>query len=164
MTPSRAELLDALKETRGEVLDGLRKIPAEEFEKGRYENGWNARQILAHMASVEWTYPRLIDIARGVEPKKKPDKPKSSDSTGGILSYNDRQVAKREGLSVDELLEEFESNREETIRAVENVEEELLTKEVQSAGGLVGPLTQVMHFVAVDHVRGHLQDILQEFT
>jgi hypothetical protein len=163
MTPTRTELLDALKETRGEVLEGLRKIPAEDFEQGRYENGWNARQILAHLASIEWTYPRLIDIARGVEPKKKPDKPKTPDS-GGILSYNDRQVAKREDLSVDELLGEFERNREETIRAMENVEEELLTKEVRSAGGFVGPLTQVMHFVAVDHVRAHLSDILQEST
>jgi hypothetical protein len=163
MTPTRDELLEALQQTRGEVLDQLQKMPAVEFEQGRYENGWNARQILAHLASIEWTYPRLIDIARGVEPKKKPDAP-SKPSSGGIVSYNDRQVAKREGLSVDELLEEFERNREATIKAVGEAEEELLTKEVRTAGGFEGPLTQVMQWVAVDHVRAHLADIVQEVT
>ena len=38
---------------------------------------------------------------------------------GGNDSYNDRQVAKRAGASVDELLAEFEKNRAATIQAVE---------------------------------------------
>ena len=39
-------------------------LPPARLEEGRYENGWNGRQILAHIASIEWSYPRLIDIAR----------------------------------------------------------------------------------------------------
>ena len=63
--PSKAELLERLKASRDHVLATVRALPAASLEQGRYENGWNGRQILAHVASAEWTYPRLIDIARG---------------------------------------------------------------------------------------------------
>src|SRR6202008_2958393 len=44
---------------------------------------------------------------------------------GGNDSYNDRQVAKREHLTVAELLAEFEKNRAATIQAVEAADEPL---------------------------------------
>src|SRR5437879_13582774 len=62
--PSKAELLARLTASRDHVVATVRALPAEALERGRYENGWNGRQILAHVASIEWTYPRLIDIAR----------------------------------------------------------------------------------------------------
>jgi hypothetical protein len=37
--------------------------------------------------------------------------------------------------------------------------EEEFGRRVRSAGGTVGPLGDVMWFVAVDHVRGHLADL-----
>ena len=61
--PSKQELLDALRASRDEVLATVRALPPARLEEGRYENGWNGRQILAHVASIEWSYPRLIDIA-----------------------------------------------------------------------------------------------------
>ena len=62
--PSKAELLHALHTSRDEVVALVRGLPPERLEEGRYENGWNGRQILAHIASIEWSYPRLIEIAR----------------------------------------------------------------------------------------------------
>ncbi len=61
---SKAELLDALRTSGQEAAAKLQELPAETFEEGRSENGWNGRQILAHIASIEWTYPRLLDVAR----------------------------------------------------------------------------------------------------
>jgi hypothetical protein len=78
---------------------------------------------------------------------------------GGNDAYNDRQVAKREGKTVAELLAEFESNRAATIRAVEAADEELLSRRIRSAGGVVGPLATVFHQIAVTHVLGHARDI-----
>src|SRR5262249_58496213 len=63
-TRTKAELLEALQASRDEVIAIVRTLPPEQLEEGRYENGWTGRQILAHIASIEWTYPRLIDIAR----------------------------------------------------------------------------------------------------
>jgi hypothetical protein len=171
--PTRQELIEALRSNGDEVLTKLRAAPAERLEEGRYENGWNARQILAHVASIEWTYPRLIDIARGADAPKaeKPPEVRRTEpqdaagvatrtARGGILSYNDRQVDKRADASVADLLDEFEKNRAATIAAVESADDALLQREIRSAGGITGPLAGVINAVAVLHVRGHLNDIL----
>jgi uncharacterized protein (TIGR03083 family) len=155
--PTKAELLRALRDSREEVLRLVRALPPERLEDGRYENGWNGRQILAHIASIEWTYPRLIDIARTPPPAD--DTLPTRTMRGGNDSYNDRQVAKRERMSVAELLDEFEQNRAATIRAVEAADEDLFGRQIRSAGGVVGPLALVFHLVAVDHVLGHARDI-----
>ena len=158
-------LLEALRTSRDEVLTLVRALPAERLEEGRYENGWNGRQILAHIASIEWSYPRLIDIARdAASPPPAPAATPAADPPtrsmrGGNDAYNDRQVAKRAHLSVAELLDEFERNRAATIAAVEAADERLFGQQIRSAGGVVGPLAEVFHQVAVAHVLGHTRDI-----
>lgn len=159
--PSRAELLDALRTSRDEVLAIVRALPPERLEEGRYEAGWNGRQILAHIASIEWTYPRLLDVAREAPPVEAPAEGELATRTmrGGNDAYNERQVAKRAHLTVADLLAEFDRNRAATIRAVEAVDEALLARRIRSAGGIVGPLATVLYQVAVLHVLAHARDI-----
>ena len=164
--PSKTELLDALRASRDEILEIVRALPPERLEDGRYENGWNGRQILAHLASIEWTYPRLIDIARTAPATDAaPSTSQTADllptrtMRGGNDAYNDRQVAKRAHLSAAELLAEFERNRAATILAVETADEHLFARRIRSAGGVIGPLATVFHQVAVVHVLGHGRDL-----
>jgi len=160
--PSRAELLAALRRSGDEVTRIVRALPPERLEEGRYEGGWNGRQILAHLASIEWTYPRLLDIARqGSEEAATggTTDPPTRAMRGGNDAYNERQVARRAHLGVAELLAEFERNRAATIQAVEAADEALLARRIRSAGGVVGSLAQVLHQVAVVHVLGHARDI-----
>ena len=173
---SKSELLEALRSSGETALERLRALPPEQFETGRYEGGWNGRQILAHFASIEWTYPRLLDLAKQGAPPAAPEKPQevrrtapeetsarsSAPARGGIDSYNERQVEKRANASVDELLAEFEKNRAATIAAVEAADESMLTTPIRSAGGITGALSQVVYSVAVQHVVGHAGDILGE--
>ena len=156
--PSKAELLAALRSSRDEVLALVRGLSSGQLEEGRYENGWNGRQILAHIASIEWSYPRLIDIAR-TPPAPANDALPTRSMKGGNDAYNDRQVAKRADRSVAELLAEFEANRAATIQAVEGADPALFAVRIRSAGGIVGPLATVFHQVAVAHVLGHAKDI-----
>jgi hypothetical protein len=158
--PSKSELLAALRRSGDEVVRIVSGEPAERLGEGRYENGWNGRQILAHIASIEWTYPRLIDVARSPTPLA--DEAPTRAMRGGNDAYNDRQVAKRAHLSAAELLEEFERNRAATIQAVEAADEELFTRRIRSAGGVVGSLAEVFYQVAVLHVLGHARDIAGE--
>ncbi len=175
---TKAELLEALRSSGQEALGKLRALAEPEFERGRYENGWNGRQILAHIASIEWTYKRLLDVAqeapppasnappataevRRTEPGEAPNVPTRT-AQGGVDSYNERQVAKRADASVTELLDEFERNRAATIAAVEGADEALLTRPIRSAGGITGSLAGVLNAVAVLHVRAHTRDILAE--
>lgn len=163
--PSKGELLAALRASRDEVLGIVRAVPPDSWEEGRYENGWNARQILAHLASIEWTYPRLIEIAREAPATGSGSAdlaggaPPTRSMRGGNEAYNDRQVAKRAHLSPADLLAEFERNRAATIAAVEAAEEDLLVRPIRSAGGVTGPLAVVFNQVAVLHVLGHARDI-----
>jgi len=166
-TLSKAALLDRRRESRESAIAKLRSIPPEEFEKGRYEGGWNGRQILAHIASIEWSYPRLIDVAREAAEPKRAQAPQETSSEppqraprGGINDYNERQVAKRVDATVGELIAEFESNRATTIAALEAADEALLGTVIRAAGGgNTGPLADVINAVAVLHVAGHVNDI-----
>ena len=161
---SKTELLEELRASQHDLLDRLGALPEDRFEQGRYEGGWNARQILAHVASIEWTYPRLIDIARQGAPAGAGQKKSGGSSTrtmrGGIDDYNERQVEKRAQASVAELLAEFKKNRDATIEAVEKEDEALLQVHIRSAGGIPGPLARVIFMVAVAHVAGHVNDIV----
>jgi hypothetical protein len=164
--PAKGELLEALRASRDRVLALVRAVPPAALEEGRYEGGWNGRQILAHLASIEWTYPKLLDLAReapapaaGAPPDGSVPAAPTRGMTGGTDAYNERQVAKREHLSVAELLAEFERNRAATISAVEAADEDLLARRIRSAGGLVGSLAAVLSLVAVTHVLGHARDI-----
>jgi hypothetical protein len=156
--PSKADLLEALRASRDEVVALISSLPPARLEEGRYESGWNGRQILAHIASIEWSYPRLIEIAR-TPPADESAPPPTRTMKGGNDSYNDRQVAKREHLTVAQLLAEFEGNRAATIAAVEAADEALFARRIRSAGGVVGPLALVFHQIAVAHVLGHARDI-----
>jgi len=162
--PTKAELLAALRASADELLSSLRALPESEFEQGRYENGWNGRQILAHVAAIEWTYPRLLEVGRqaaaGRPAETAADGLATRTAQGGIDAYNARQVAKRTDVPVTELLAEFERNRATTIAAVAAVDEALLQTPIRSAGGVTGALAAVLHSVAVQHVRGHTRDIL----
>jgi uncharacterized damage-inducible protein DinB len=166
MIASKAELLDKLRTSGDQVVSKLRALPPDSFEQGRYESGWNGRQILAHIASIEWTYPRLIDIAREAESPKPAEAPKevSADpatrpARGGINDYNERQVEKRAQMSVAELIDEFERNRATTIAAFEHADESLLGQPIKSAGGITGPLADVVTMIAIAHVDQHARDI-----
>ncbi|HUP34323.1 MAG TPA: DinB family protein [Candidatus Limnocylindria bacterium] len=156
--PTKRELLAALAASRDEVIALVRALEPARLEEGRYENGWNGRQILAHIASIEWSYPRLIDIAR-TPPAPVEQAPPTRAMKGGNDAYNDRQVAKREGMTAAQLLAEFEANRAATIQAVEAADEALFARRIRSAGGVVGPLATVFHQIAVAHVLGHARDI-----
>lgn len=175
-TPTKAQLLDALRATGDEAVASLRALDAAAFEQGRYENGWNGREILAHVASIEWTYARLIDVARqapaGAQPAASGEvrrtTPEESGGLatrpmrGGVDDYNARQVEKRAAATVAELLDEFAANRAKTIAAVEAAEESLLATPIRSAGGITGPLSGVLAAVAVEHVVMHVADITGE--
>ncbi|MEO8457153.1 MAG: maleylpyruvate isomerase N-terminal domain-containing protein [Chloroflexota bacterium] len=164
---TKAELLDKLREGEKSLVDQLSKLPATAFDGGVYENGWNGRQILAHIAAIEWTYPKLIDVAKS-PPAPKPaatEKPKTDLPTraagGGIDSYNDRSISRYADKSAQELLEIFRENRKTTIATIEAEDDAVFAMPVKSAGGITGPLANVINMVAIMHVSGHVNDIVK---
>lgn len=166
---SRDQLISGLRASEQQLVDALASIDAANLETGCYENGWNARQVLAHVASIEWTYAKVLDLAKSGEtddavaaggPPPQSSTSYNAPASGPILSYNDRQVEKRASMSVTELLDEFRQNRARTLAAIESADDGLLATPVQSAGGIKGPASNVLQALAVGHVMLHLTDIL----
>ena len=159
MTSSKAELLADLRLSGDTAIRKLRAFDARRLDAGRYENGWNGRQILAHIAAIEWTYGRLVELAR--QPATEPSTgERQADVRGGMDGYNARQVEKRATASVEELLLELEENRRKTIAAVEEADDALFDVPVRSAGGRTGTLAQVFREIAIGHLETHVADIL----
>jgi len=165
---SKELLIQALMSSEQDVLDRLGALAAADYEKGTYENGWNRRQILAHIASLERSYPNLIAVARGDLPMPEPagtdqrstEQPYRPSMAGPVHAYNQRQVDKLADASPAELLALFKKNRATMVTVVRDADDALLEVEVRTTGGLQGPLAAVLERVAVDHVRGHVDDIL----
>ncbi len=149
---TKAELLAALEASRDEVVGGLDGV---DLATGVYEGGWNGRQLLAHIASMEWTYPRILELPAATD--EEAAQPRDTSVT--VDDYNRRQVERRDDVAVDDLIVEFVRNRDKTIVAVAAHPEEEFSRRVRSAGGTVGSLADVLWFVAVEHVRGHLADL-----
>ncbi|MFN2463474.1 MAG: maleylpyruvate isomerase N-terminal domain-containing protein [Candidatus Dormibacteria bacterium] len=138
-----------------EIAARVRAMPAEAFAEGSWENGWNGRQILAHVASIEWTYPRLLDLARiGGR-----DEAAAAVEGFDIDAYNQRQVDKRVEMSVEDLVTEFERNRAATIAAIESAPDELCSAHIRTVGGIEGTLIEVLNYVAVVHTIDHINAI-----
>lgn len=153
---TREELLAALRGDAGRLPELVGAIGEAELARGVYENGWDARQLLAHLAAIEWTYPRLIERAEAATTGG------SDSSAGGMFdmdAYNERQVAKRSEAGIGALLEEFGRNRAATIEAVAAADGALLSQPTRSAGGVEGTLLEVLIGVTVGHVREHMGDL-----
>lgn len=158
---TKAELLAGLRSSAAEVVATMRVLRPETFDQGRYESGWNGRQILAHIASIEWSYPRLLQPpAPAPAPSTSTAAPAARPAGGGgVDGYNARQVEQRASATIEELIEEFERNRANTIEAVEATDESLFTQPARTAGGASGQLGRVFYNVAVTHVQQHTRDI-----
>lgn len=155
-TTTRDQLIADLQTDRDALLAAVHNIPAQHWSRGVYEHGWTAKQLLAHIAAIEWTYPKLIERAQ----------PASAHSTAPDASqpfdmdaYNQRQVQRRADHTIDQLLDEFAQNRQATIAAIQSAPDHLLKTPTKSAGGVAGTLLDVLNAVARDHVREHLNDL-----
>ncbi len=155
---TKQSLLDDLKADAAKLSETVDGLTAAQLEEGRYEEGWTAREILAHIAAIEWTYPRLLKLADAPSPTGAEERT-ARPTEGGMDGYNARQVAKRAGASTADLVAEFQTNRAATIAAVEGASESLLNTPIRSTGGRTGTVAEVLDEVAVGHARQHLADL-----
>ena len=98
---TKAELIANMRESARRFLEAARALPSERWSEGCYEEGWTAKDILAHVASIEWTYPKLLVLAAQPDAE---DRDAEGRFRGGIGDYNQRRVDERRDRSVEELL------------------------------------------------------------
>jgi hypothetical protein len=174
-TPTKAELLDAIRVAGRDALERLRALPPGEFVRVRYDNGWTGHDILAHIAGIESIYPLYIKLAelgapsesalpegiRWLSLEEAPGVP-TVIAPGGIDAFNARIVAEREHTPVVQLLAEFEDRRAATVAAVEAADGALLSIPIRTLAGATGSLSAVLYRIAVEHIEEHVRDICED--
>jgi hypothetical protein len=117
---TRAEIIDANQAGINRVISTFSQLSADQLETRVYEgdDGWTARQILAHLANRKPTYDLLISMALDG----------SGAAPGGfsLESWNQELVNQREGAEVDELLNELQQVHNALRERVETFREDQL--------------------------------------
>src|SRR5581483_5628381 len=57
------ELVTELRASGAEALAAMAAVPANALGNPGYEQGWTVRQIMAHVAAMEFAYRRLPEVA-----------------------------------------------------------------------------------------------------
>ena len=158
----RSDLAEELDRHGRKVLARLRLCSPGSDARRPVEGGWSQWELAAHLAAIEWTLPRLIGMAQtagagGGKPASATAK--STPLPGGIDAYNKREVERRQGQSLEAMIEEFARNREATVKAVRAAPAEVLLRSVRSAGGLDGTAADVLRRVGIAHADLHLAEL-----
>lgn len=158
MGASRQDVIDTLNEVRADVERLVETTPEGAWTNGVYENGWNAKQLLGHLAAMSGVANFVMMMA---------DTPGGGTSGGGafdIDQFNAQQTAMREGKTPSELLDEVRSNFTRDVGGVEKASDDLLFKHYRAPWDVEGNVVEgTVGDVIVEslkrHYRGHLDEL-----
>lgn len=150
---TRAELIEGMNRVvaRSEALVGA--LSDEQWTKPAYEQGWNARQILAHIAAMGSISPVFVGWA--VNP---PPAPAGGGGGPDPDAWNAQQVGAREGKTLAELLDEIRAGHQAGVKALDAVTDVQLDG-TQTLLGHTDSAGNLLHFFLVEHSLAHLDDL-----
>ena len=155
MTITKEEIITAIDKARGDARQLAAGASESAWTSGVYENGWNAKQLLCHLALTANVPGYLIGIAQVAR----------SSSGGGAPSlnvdeFNEREVARRRDNPVSEILDEIDATYETSIAAVKAAPDDLLAGTMRTPWGTEGVLAEmILHEDLRDHVMVHLSEM-----
>ena len=149
-TPIIAELNKNLEDT----ITLFRSLTPDELNIQVYPDGaqWTARQVLAHFITIErsmqWLFKNILSGG--------PGSPERFD----VERFNRTQPKKYDGKTIDELIAEFRSVRNDTISIVGSMSDYDFDREGRHAFHGHGKLERFVTW-AYEHVALHLEDLHQ---
>ncbi|GAB4454424.1 MAG: hypothetical protein Kow00120_24260 [Anaerolineae bacterium] len=106
--------VDVLKYGHQTVLQTLDGVPVSAWETGGVCGVWSVKEIIAHLASYEHL---LIDVLNGLLDGG-PTPCLDAYLEVGAAAFNDLEVEKRKGKTVDETLEEYNAAQAQTMALI----------------------------------------------
>lgn len=172
---SKADVLRALRAGEQGAGERLSAISPEQFEQGSFEQGWNARQTLAHVASMEALYRGMITLLTGRRsvdedapgpPSGVPAPDPEEDDEEGSVSFEflfQTLIDERADATPAALLSEFRRHRRGLIRIVTETDEALLCRPLGSPEAPAESLaaTVCQHVL---HLDAHISQIVRSIT
>ncbi len=144
---SKDGIIEGIRQVQAEAARVASAMPEDAWDKGVYENGWNARQILCHVALSANVPAFLIAAANSPGPAKMPG------GAGNVDDFNESQVAMRMEKPVSEIVKEINSTYEQAINVVQATPDELLAKQIRTPWQTEGELGAL---ILDEDIRGHV--------
>ncbi|MEX2157878.1 MAG: DinB family protein [Dehalococcoidia bacterium] len=154
--PRAQETIDKAAEERARFADWVRSVPDEQWSRTSPEGIWQARDYVAHLASID---PLLTGWFRSVQ-----DPAQKHSFTRGfsIDEWNEERILARRNNSIDDVLAELESNRAELNAALADFTDEQLDSTIHFGGDAKrAPRDIPLHLYLrgwVYHDRWHMED------
>ena len=145
-------LIDKLAAAREEILQTIKGLDEGTLTWKPGDGRWSIKETLAHLASAEESHRQVAQaIAAG----------QTVDVPGFDLdTWNAARVAERRQQSIEEILEEMTTERQRTLSALQDLENEALDR--QGPHPALGEITVLKVFRIIPiRERWHLKDIKQ---
>ncbi len=152
MPDSKTDIVEVIRNTQEEVEKLVSSAAESAWSKPVYEQGWNAKQLLCHIASTSGAARFLIGMAK-------------APGSGGmgadfdIDAFNAQQVAARKAKPITEVLEEVRGNCQRDIESIKNTADDLLAQHFRAPWGVEGPLADVIVISIEGHLMMHVRDL-----
>ncbi|MEJ2655744.1 MAG: DinB family protein [Desulfobacterales bacterium] len=152
MTGPRTEIIAQLEKNLENTISFFRSLSDDQLRAQVYTDGakWTVKQVLAHFITIERSMHRLFNnmLSGG------PGSPEDFD----VDRFNLTQPRKLDGLTLEELIEQFKSVREDTIDIVRGMTEQDFNREGRHPFHGHGKLERFIIW-AYEHVCIHEDDI-----
>jgi Mycothiol maleylpyruvate isomerase N-terminal domain len=149
---NKSEVIAKMQGLLAEIEQVVSDLPAGSWSKGIYEEGWDARQLLSHMASTSGTAGFLLRLGAASS---------SSELPAGFdnEAFNRQQVAARQDKRPADLVAEIKGIFERDIPAVRAAPDELMQKHFRAPWDVEGELGDVIVMSLEGHLGMHLADL-----
>jgi len=153
----RGELLERLAEERANLLWAIEGLEEEEMTLPGVEGEWSVKDLLGHIAAWE-REARLV--AQKIAEEDAPCFDYQIDPRDEWREWNAREVEKRRGLPLSDILEELTAEHEKFKEMVEGLGEEQLSRKAISPWGWETTVEEQIR-VQYQHEWGHARSILE---
>ncbi len=152
MPAEKTDIIEVIRNTQDEVEKLVSAAAESAWSKPAYDQGWNAKQLLCHIASTSGVAGFLVGMAKAP----------GSGGMGGdfdVDAWNVQAVAARQDKPIAEVLEEVRGNCQRDIESVQNAPDGLLAQHFRAPWGVEGPLADVIVGSIEEHLMMHVRDL-----
>ncbi len=150
---SKQDVVAALEKIRDQIVAVAEAVPEASWAANVYENGWNERELLYHIASMTGPASFILMMSR------LPANAAAGSGNYDLDAFNRDQVKLREGRSVGEALDEVRANIQRSIQDVEKATDDELQKHYVAPWGTDGTVAEVIIASVKEHLGMHLADL-----
>jgi len=152
MPAAKGDVIGAIRDAQDEVERLVSSAPESAWSRPGYEQGWNAKQLLCHIASTSGVAGFLVSMAK-------------APGAGGIGAdfdvdaWNAQAVAARQDKPIAEVMEEVRGNCQRDIESIQDAPADLLAGHFRAPWGPEGSLADVIAGSIGEHLMMHVRDL-----